>query len=71
MHLALLPVIENLLSEESGAAAVDKMVEYAENEEGTLEGEVNEGPVDGRRAFSMLFGVVGGRHSGVGGGSKL
>ncbi len=71
MHLTLLPVVVNFLSEESGAAALDEVVEYAENEEGALEGEINEGPVVGGGAFSMLLGVVGWRHSGVGGGRKL
>ncbi len=48
MHLALLSVIEDLLSEEPGAAAVEEVVENAEDEEGALEDEVDEGPVDGR-----------------------
>ncbi len=70
MQLALLPVVEDLLSEELGAAAVEEVVEDAEEEEGALEEEVDVGPVDGCGVFRMLMGIVGWWHPGVGGGRK-
>ncbi len=70
MQLALLPVVEDLLSEELGAAAVEEVVEDAEEEEDALEEEVDVGPVNGRGIFRMLLGIVGGWHPEVGGGRK-
>ncbi len=70
MHLTLLPVVEDFLGKEPGTAAVEEIVEYAEDEEGTLEDEVDAGPVNGSGVFSMLLGDVSGRHPGVGGGRK-
>ena len=70
MQLALLPVVEDVLSEELGAAAVEEVVEDAEEEEGALEEEVDVCPVDGRGILRMLLGIVGRWHPGVGGGRK-
>ncbi len=58
MQLALLPVVEDLLSEELGAAPVEEVVEDAEEEEGALEEEVDVGPVDRRGIFRMLLGIA-------------
>ncbi len=62
MQLTLLPVVEDLLSEELGAAAVEEVVEDAEEEEGALEEEGDVGPGDGREIFRMLTGIVGWWH---------
>ncbi len=70
MQLALLPVVEDFLSEELGTAAVEEVVEDAEEEEGALEEEVDVCPVDGRGILRMLLGIVGWWHPGVGGGRK-
>ena len=71
MQFALLPVVEDLLCEELCAAAVEEVVEDAEDEEGALEEEVDEGPVNGRGIVRMLLGVMGGWHPRGGGGRKL
>ena len=63
-------LVEDLLSKQLGTAAVEAVVEDAEDEEGALEEEVDEGPVDGRGVIRMLLGVMGGWHPGVGGGRK-
>ncbi len=55
MQLALLPVVEDLLGEEFGAATVEEVVENAEEEEGALEEEVDVGPVNGGGIFRMLL----------------
>ncbi len=70
MHLALLPVIKDFLGEEPGAAAIEEVVEDAKDEEGALEDEVDEGSVHGHGGFSMLLGVGGRWHPGVGEGRK-
>ena len=67
MHLALLPVVKDFLGKELSATAVDEVVEDAKEEEGALEGKVDEGPVNGRGGCSMLLGVGGGWHPRVGG----
>ena len=60
-------MVEDLFGEEFGAAAVEEVVEDAEEEEGALEEEVDEGPIDGRGVVRMLLGVMGGRHPDGGG----
>ena len=64
VYFALLPVVKDLLSEELSAAAVEEVVEDAEEVEGALEEEVDEGPVDGLRIIRMFLVIMGGRKSG-------